>query len=119
MEDAPDCSQFQSQNVQMYGYDTNGRNHGRTLKIQWHLLSENLYGHPLAGLLWERQFEEILSGLGWEKYRIGNVFFVHRKQRLFSSVHVDDMKMTGGEQNMAHNVDKYEICRTWRTNVIS
>ena len=27
----------------------------------------NLYGHPLAGLLWERQFEEVLLELGWEK----------------------------------------------------
>ena len=29
-------------------------------------LERNLYGHPLAGLLWERQFEEILLELGWE-----------------------------------------------------
>ena len=27
----------------------------------------NLYGHPLAGLLWERQFEKILLKYGWEK----------------------------------------------------
>ena len=27
----------------------------------------NLYGHPLAGLLWERQFEKILLKHGWEK----------------------------------------------------
>ena len=27
----------------------------------------NLYGHPLAGLLWERQFEEVLLKYGWEK----------------------------------------------------
>ena len=31
------------------------------------LLERNLYGHPLAGLLWERQFEEVLLELGWEK----------------------------------------------------
>ena len=30
-------------------------------------LERNLYGHPLAGLLWERQFEKILLGYGWEK----------------------------------------------------
>ena len=30
-------------------------------------LERNLYGHPLAGLLWERQFEKVLLGLGWEK----------------------------------------------------
>ena len=27
-------------------------------------LERNLCGHPLAGLLWERQFEEVLLGLG-------------------------------------------------------
>ena len=35
-------------------------------------LERNLYGHPLAGLLWERQFEDALLELGWEKIRIGN-----------------------------------------------
>ena len=30
-------------------------------------LERNLYGHPLAGLLWERQFEKILLEYGWEK----------------------------------------------------
>ena len=33
------------------------------------LLERNLYGHPLAGFLWERLIEEVLFGLGWEKYR--------------------------------------------------
>ena len=31
------------------------------------LLEWNLYGHPLAGLFWERQFEKILLIHGWEK----------------------------------------------------
>ena len=30
-------------------------------------LERNLYGHPLAGLLWKRQFEKILLKHGWEK----------------------------------------------------
>ena len=30
-------------------------------------LERNLHGHPLAGLLWERQFETILLKYGWEK----------------------------------------------------
>ena len=29
-------------------------------------LERNLYGHPLAGLLWERQFEKIILRYGWE-----------------------------------------------------
>ena len=36
-------------------------------------LERHLYGHPLAGLLWERQFEKILLKHGWEKFHIGNV----------------------------------------------
>ena len=31
------------------------------------LLERNLYGHPLTGQLWERQFEKILLKHGWEK----------------------------------------------------
>ena len=31
------------------------------------LLERNLYGHPLAGLLWERQLKNILLKYGWEK----------------------------------------------------
>ena len=30
-------------------------------------LERNLYGHPLAGLLWEKQFEKVLLKYGWEK----------------------------------------------------
>ena len=30
-------------------------------------LDRNLYGHSLAELLWDRQFEEVLLELGWEK----------------------------------------------------
>ena len=30
-------------------------------------LERNLYRHPLAGLLWERQFEKVLLKDGWEK----------------------------------------------------
>ena len=30
-------------------------------------LERNLYGHLLAGLLWERQFEKVLFKNGWEK----------------------------------------------------
>ena len=29
-------------------------------------LEQNLYGHPLAGLLWERQFEKALLEHDWE-----------------------------------------------------
>ena len=38
-------------------------------------LERNLYGHPLAGLLWERQFENIFLKYGWEKvFQLGMLF---------------------------------------------
>ena len=38
----------------------------------------NLYGHLLAGLLWERQFEKIPLKHGWEKIPNWECLFVHR-----------------------------------------
>ena len=69
-------------------------------------LERNLYGHPLAGLRWERQLEQALSALGLEKIPNWDNMFVHRKQVLFLSVFVDDIKMddikmAGKQQNLA------------------
>ena len=63
-------------------------------------LERNLYGHPLAGLLWERQFEKILLQQGWEKVSNWECLFVHREKGLFLSVCVDDIKLAGKEQNI-------------------
>ena len=38
------------------------------------LLERHLYGHPLAGLLWERQFEKILLKYGGRRFPIGNAY---------------------------------------------
>ena len=46
-------------------------------------LERNLYGHPLAGLLWERQFEKILLKYGWEKIPNWECLFVHREKVFF------------------------------------
>ena len=69
----------------------------------------NLYGHPLAGLLWERQFEEVLLELGWEKVPNWECLFVHRKQGYFLSVHVDDI-MAGKKQKKAPMWKKMKKC---------
>ena len=63
-------------------------------------LERNLYGHPLAGLLWERQFEKSFVKYGWEKIPIRESLFVHREQGLFLSVNVDDIKLAGKKQNL-------------------
>ena len=63
-------------------------------------LERNLYGHPLAGLLWERQFEKILLKHGQEKIPNWECLFVHREKGLFLSVYVDDIKLAGKKQNL-------------------
>ena len=64
-------------------------------------VARNLYGHPSAGLLWERQFEQAVSELGWEKIPNWECVFVHRKQGLLLSVYVDDINVAGKKQNVA------------------
>ena len=63
-------------------------------------LERNLSGHPLAGLLWERQFEKILLQHGWEKFSNWECLFVHRQKGLFLSVYVDDIKLAKKKQNL-------------------
>ena len=62
-------------------------------------LERNLYGHPLAGLLWERQFEKVLLEQGWEIVPNWECLFVHREKGLLS-VYVDDIKLAGKKQNI-------------------
>ena len=54
-----------------------------------------------AGLVWERQFEKVLLGLGWETVPHWECLFVHRKEELLLSVYVDDINMADIKQNMA------------------
>ena len=63
------------------------------------LLERNQYGHPLTGLLWERQFEKILLQHGWEKVSNWECLFVHREKGLFLCVYVDDIKLAGKKHN--------------------
>ena len=63
-------------------------------------IERNLYGHSLAGLLWERQFEKTLLKHGWEKIPNWECIFVHREKGLFLSVSVDDIKLAGKKQNL-------------------
>ena len=60
----------------------------------------NLYGHPLAGLLWEKQFVKVLLQHGWEKVSNWECLFVHSQKGLFLSVYVDDIKLAGKKQNI-------------------
>ena len=67
-------------------------------------LERNLYGHPLAGLLWERQFENVLFKYDWEKISNWECLFVHREKGLFLWVFADDIKLAGKKQNIDPSV---------------
>ena len=96
MEDVPRLLRIPtSECPDIFGYvfhDTNGPPPPPHVEDSVVPLERNLYGHPLAGLLWQRQFEEFLLGLGWEKVHNWECLLVHRKQGLFLSVCVDDIK---------------------------
>ena len=47
-------------------------------------LERNIYGHPLAGLVWERQFEKILLKYFCEKVSNWECLFVHREKKCYS-----------------------------------
>ena len=81
-------------------------------------LERNLYGHPLAGLLWERQFEEILLKYGWEKVFNWECSFVHREEGLFLSVSVDDIKLAGKKQNI-NPMESTQQRLTWENQHLS
>ena len=59
---------------------------------------QNLYGHPLAGLSWDRQFEKVL--LGGQKVSNWECLFVHREKLLFLSVYVGGIKLAGKKPNI-------------------
>ena len=70
MEDAPNFFKFPDRNVQTFGsvyHDTNWSESWSSLEDPVVPLERNLYGHPLAGLLWERQSEKKLLEHGWKK----------------------------------------------------
>ena len=59
-------------------------------------LDRNLYGHPSAGLLWERQFEQVLLENGWEKVPNWECMFVKREREREDC----SIKMAGKKQNL-------------------
>ena len=63
-------------------------------------LERNMYGHLLAGLLWERQFEKILLKYGWEKVSNWECLFVHREKGFFLPVYVDGVRFAGKKRNI-------------------
>ncbi len=70
----------------------------------------NLYGHPLAGLLWGKSCEEKLMKLNFIKMKGWECMYIHKEPCLFLSVYVDDFKIAGKSpnvQNMWPKIKKY------------
>ena len=86
MEDAPKLLKIPKIGVSRH-FDSSTTTQMAQIMVQYGRpvvpLERNVYGHPLAGLLWERQFEKILVKHGWEKVPC---LFVHREKGLFSFI---------------------------------
>ena len=82
-------------------------------------LERNWYGHPLAGLLWEKHFEEVLLELGWEKLPNWACPFVHWELGFFS-VYVDDTKkwLERSRVWLPCGRNSWKLW-SWRTNLVS
>ena len=65
------------------------------------LLRLNVYGHPLAGLIWEKFSRSKLLSLGWKPVSGWECLYKHEEMGLFLSVYVDDFKMAGRKENLA------------------
>ena len=65
-------------------------------------LARNLYGHPLAGLLWERQFEKVLLEHGREKVFKLRMFICQPSKRT-SPISVCGRYQTGSESKKTWN----------------
>ena len=101
---------FPNRSVQTFGFvyhDTNGLNHGRTLKTLWFHLNETCMATRLAAFCGKDSSKKFYGD--WDGRKVPNweCLFVLRKQWLFLSVHVDDFKMDGRKQNLRPKCKKW------------
>lgn len=64
------------------------------------IMDGNLYGHPIAGLLWEIHSHNLIKKAGFEPVTAWECLFVHKQKQLFLSVYVDDFKLAGKKENI-------------------
>ena len=59
-------------------------------------LRRNLYGHKLAGLLWQKFAEDvIMNELKFKRVQGWECLYYHPVKQLFLSAYVDELKMAG------------------------
>ena len=73
--------------------------HGKFRKPVVRLL-RNLYGHPLAGLYWEKHCDRAIKDCGFVPVQGWECLYKHPARRTLLSVYVDDLKMAGPADNI-------------------
>ena len=105
MEDAHKIiKNSKNRSVQTFGFvyhDFNGLNHGSSMEDPVVPLERNLYGHPLAGLLWERQFEKVLlQKLLGTSSELGMFIVIQNEKTILIFCMWTISKMTSKTENM-------------------
>ena len=105
MEDAPRLLKIpksECPDLWMRLPNTNGPNHGTILKTPLFLLRETYTDTHLQDSCGKDRSQKSLMELGMVKNdKLTMLFLVHRKQKFFLSVHVDDINMAGRGQHLA------------------
>ena len=55
----------------------------------------NLYGHPIAGLLWQNAAHHKITAAGFQPIDGWECLYLNKELKVFLSVHVDDFKIAG------------------------
>ena len=78
-------------------------------------LERNPCRHPVAGLWWERQFEEMFLDLGWGKSTNLGVSVGASNTRTILSVHANDINMPGTKAENGSHVEQDR----WKTLILT
>ena len=76
-------------------------------------LNKSLYGHPLAGLYWEKHCRKGILSCGFEPVPGWECLYMHRSKRLFLSSYVDDFKMAGPKDHLKPMWAAYASILIW------
>ena len=117
----PDCSEFQSQSVQICRYvfhHRNGPNQEQTLKIQWFLLNEICTDTNSLHYCGKKQFEEVLSELGCENTELGMSIWSSKTTVIFVGTRGWYQNGCKEAQYGSHVEQIDEECGFWRSNII-
>ena len=63
-------------------------------------LTLNLYGHPLAGLLWDKGSREKILQAGFEPVQGWECLYIHKAYKVVLTLYVDDFHAAGDKEGM-------------------